>query len=422
MRKNLIAIILLLGLSLVIAACAGPAGSTGPVGPAGPAGPEGPQGPAGEVGSAGPTGPAGPAGPSAAEFVGAQTCQGCHKEIYDSYLKTGHAWALNPVKDGQAPELPFTQLSDPPQGYTWNDISYVIGGYEWKARFLDQSGYIVTDESGKSGNQSYLNQFNFENKLLGIKEAYVSYHAGEEKLKFDCAACHTTGYSPRGSVEKMEGIVGGWAQPGVQCEACHGPGSLHAKNPPSSKGGVLMAINPDAAQCKRCHISANADQLAFTAEGFIDQHEAALDLPAGKHAVIDCVVCHDPHTGVAQLRQSKVATIQTTCETCHFAQVNNQNNEKHKALSLACIECHMPRSIQNAWSDKDKLTGDMRTHRMAIDASQIKQLSADGKTLQAQISLDMACRHCHNGSLAKTDEELLQAAAGYHTPKPVVSK
>ncbi len=35
----------------------------------------------------------------------------------------------------------FSRVPDPPEGYTWEDISYVIGGYGWKARFIDLEGH-----------------------------------------------------------------------------------------------------------------------------------------------------------------------------------------------------------------------------------------------------------------------------------------
>jgi hypothetical protein len=30
----------------------------------------------------------------------------------------------------------FTEIPSPSEGYTWDDIAYVIGGYNWKAHFI----------------------------------------------------------------------------------------------------------------------------------------------------------------------------------------------------------------------------------------------------------------------------------------------
>jgi len=60
-------------------------------------------------------------------------------------MKSGHAWKLNPVVNGQPPEYPFTQITELPQGYTWDDILFIIGGYNWKARFVDKSNALGVD-------------------------------------------------------------------------------------------------------------------------------------------------------------------------------------------------------------------------------------------------------------------------------------
>ena len=50
------------------------------------------------------------------------------------------------------------------------------------------------------------------------------------------------------------------------------------------------------------------------------------------------------------------------------------------------------------------------------NSKQIGQFSEDGSVSYSQISLDFACRHCHipDTGLAKTDEELIEAATEYH--------
>ncbi len=265
---------LVLGALLVVvaglAACAGSEGPQGPIGPAGPPGPEGPQGPTGPEGPSGPLGPEGPAGAGATgtEYVGSAVCSGCHTDIYDTFIQSGHPWKLNPVVDGQPPDYPFTGLPELPEGYSWDDISYVIGGYNWKARFIDQDGYIITDEPGATGNEEYLNQYNFANPIIGTEAEWVTYHSGEENLPYDCGSCHTTGYSPTGNQDDLPGLVGTWAEPGITCEECHGPGGLHMQNPQ----GVQMLIDRDAEQCGKCH-SREEIESVNASEGFIRHHE-----------------------------------------------------------------------------------------------------------------------------------------------------
>jgi hypothetical protein len=77
----------------------------------------------------------------------------------------------------------------------------------------------------------------------------------------------------------------------------------------------------------------------------------------------------------------------------------------------------MPRVTKSAVGNAEKFTGDIRTHLMAIDPTQIGQFSEDGSEALSQLGLNFACRSCHvEGGTAstKTDEELIDKAYGYH--------
>ena len=386
--------------TLVLVACAGSQGPQGPPGPAGPPGPEGPQGPPGEAAEAA----AAVTSTATAGFVGSSTCSACHQDTYNLFLNSGHNWKLNPVVDGQPPQFPFTEVPDPPAGYTWADISYVIGGYNWKARFIDQDGYILT------GDEDATTQYNFANPEVGNQAGWVAYHPGEE-IPYDCGTCHTTGYSPRGNQDALPGLIGTWAEPGIQCEACHGHGSLHITNPQAFQ----MQVDRDAEQCGQCHIRGSIEEVNASG-GFIQHHEQYEEIFQSKHVVLDCVLCHDPHVGVIQLQQMEAPTTRTQCENCHFQQAKFQASQIHPNVA-ECIDCHMPRLVRSAVGDAERFIGDIRTHIVAIDPDQVGQFSEDGSVALSQISLDFACRSCHiegGSATPKSDEQLIEKATGYH--------
>ncbi len=69
--------------------------------------------------------------------------------------------------------------------------------------------------------------------------------SGQENLPA-CVRCHVTGH------DRPAGFVDGEVTPGlagVQCEACHGPGMIHAASP--GTGAILRA--PGVETCRRCH-------------------------------------------------------------------------------------------------------------------------------------------------------------------------
>jgi hypothetical protein len=337
-------------------------------------------------------------------FAGSAACAECHQDYTDRFLRSGHPQALMPVVNGQPPNgLPSAARRTPPEGLTWADISYVVGGFEWKALFVNNEGFLVTGEAA---------QFNLDNNQLEAGNEFVAYHPGEQ-MPFDCGTCHATGFVP-GDNGDMAGMTGTFVEPGVQCEACHGPGSLHVNNPHA----FAMEISRDAQECRSCHM----DGELTVANGFIQHtgHEYA-DLFPGKHALIDCVDCHDPHTGVGAQSVALGTSPRGSCEGCHFRQT--QVEKVHTRIRVACDTCHMPQLIQNAIGAPESFMADLKTHQVVINAAQIGQFDADGGILP-QIGLDYACRQCHNSELgigpSLPDQVLRAAAEGYHEPEPAI--
>jgi 2',3'-cyclic-nucleotide 2'-phosphodiesterase (5'-nucleotidase family) len=76
-------------------------------------------------------------------------------------------------------------------------------------------------------------------------DAYTTLSREFKEYNLDCVSCHVTGYErPGGSnvthVDKLQG---------VQCEACHGPGSLHA----TTGGSAPITRTPAESVCRSCH-------------------------------------------------------------------------------------------------------------------------------------------------------------------------
>ncbi len=400
---------LFIALALVLALFTACAGEEGPQGPAGPEGPPGPQGPAGEQGPPGPTGADGQDGEDGISYtppayVGAEACQICHEETYESFMETGHPYKLNKVIDGEPPDYPFSKVDDPPDGYTWDDILYVIGGYGWKARFIDKEGYIIT-----GADENATTQYNLYNEELDMGDDWVGYHAGEENVPYNCGSCHTTGYSPEGNQDGLPGLVGTWAEDGIQCEACHGPGGNHVNNPEL----VSMEIDRDGEACGKCHRRGDITEIDAS-DGFIKHHEQYEELFESKKRVMDCIDCHDPHKTTRYA--DKGEGIKTACENCHFEKAEYRKI-KYIRHGGDCINCHMPKVTKSALGDPERYTGDVRTHLMAINPLSTSQFGEDGKTSQPYLSLDFACKSCHRDGASGgviADELLSEAAVGYH--------
>jgi len=314
-------------------------------------------------------------GELALEYLGTDACAACHAEIVGSFYKTGHPYKLNKVEEGKAPFYPFSTVPSPPDGYSWSDITYVIGGYGWKARFIGQDGYIITD-----GGQ---NQYNL------ATEGWVDYHKDERKA-YDCGPCHMTAYSPVGNQDGLEGLIGTWEAPGVHCEECHGPGSLHALNP----GQIGMTVDTRADACGKCHNRGGYNTTIPASGGFTKHHEQGNEHLNSPHKDLNCVTCHDPHvTAVYQ----GAPGMRAECESCHAGAAESwAASPINEAMGdVECIDCHMPKSAKSALAFGE-YEGDIRSHLIKINPSaDAEPFSADGTTTNPYVTTEFACLNCH---------------------------
>jgi hypothetical protein len=107
--------------------------------------------------------------------------------------------------------------------------------------------------------------------------AYATLSSAHKEFNLDCVSCHVTGYDrPGGStvvhVEKLSN---------VQCEVCHGPGSLHAASPLAEKSIALPEQGLCAAQCHHVpHVKPDWSVTASWAKIVGPGHQRAPSTPS----------------------------------------------------------------------------------------------------------------------------------------------
>jgi formate-dependent nitrite reductase cytochrome c552 subunit len=321
---------------------------------------------------------------AASQHVGSEVCSECHFKEYNEFVTSGHPYILLEAAEAKKRPIPL------PEGYTWDDISYVVGGDPKKARYVDKKGYILT--AGKDGSK-IKNQFNVETGTW-------SFFKPQEKIRYKCAKCHTTGYKKNGHQDGTQGIVGTWELPGVQCEACHGAASEHVKNKDSAKEHKLK-IDKSSASCGQCHLRGEPNKIQASG-GFVRSREQYSEILSGPHAKINCVKCHNQHKS-----PSVSGGIKENCKSCHKEQATQFKNNIHSKVGIRCIDCHMPRAGKGAVTTS-AFEGDLRTHLVKINTDpNAAMFSKDGKsTTGGYVTLDFACLNCHR------DKDKKWAAAG----------
>jgi hypothetical protein len=105
-----------------------------------------------------------------------------------------------------------------------------------------QAGYIGAEACSDCHDEAY--QFWLRTPHA---KAYATLSTQHKEFNLDCVSCHVTGYEkPGGTTVTHVGQL-----TNVQCEACHGPGSLHAKDP---KDMTNLVRAPQKSLCApTCH-------------------------------------------------------------------------------------------------------------------------------------------------------------------------
>jgi len=356
-------------------------------------------------------------------YTGSEACAGCHSTIYNKFMNSGHPYKLVKV-DGSKPMIfPFTELPDipgagltdgdntlgPPANYA--EVSYVIGGFKWKARFIDLNGYIVTGGD---------TQYNFET------DAWVAYNDNVVDKPYDCGKCHTTGWISvdDGGARKdsLPGMAGNFYTGGIHCEECHGEGAAHV----NAHGDKAYITCDDSSElCGRCHTRDSQNRIAASG-GYIKHHEQYDELLGlnpddpgagglGKHlaAGVGCNTCHDPHATTVHQDQTDSPGVRRQCEDCHADKVitagaHSMENLVAMGAKLPkgrkipnCLVCHMPKIVKTAVGHgsvgSGPNIGDIKSHIFKIDLSKTQQFTADGSFSYPWLTGGHACAQCHNG-------------------------
>ena len=307
------------------------------------------------------------------DYVGSESCFECHADQFNLWQASGHPWKIRKMEKARYAKLPL------PPGYSWDDISYVIGGAIKKARFIDKNGYIIT--SAKDGSEAKT-QYNINDA------SWAFYHKGEKK-PYKCGPCHMTAYSKEGHQDGLEGMIGTWAEDGIGCEECHGPGAAHIKDPVKT----TIKIDRSAESCGKCHQRGGIVVVTGSQSDLIRQHEQINELKAGVHKDMSCLDCHNPHARAILTKEN--------CAECHEDVAKSYAKNIHGLQGTGCKECHMPKASKSAIKVATYI-GDVRTHIFKIntdpDADMFKVVEEKGKKstfAKGFVTVDFTCLSCH---------------------------
>ncbi len=333
-------------------------------------------------------------------FAGSRSCQECHSKFYELWSTSHHGLAMQPY----TPELAKSKLT--PQT---NEV--VAGKYRFLADI--QKGLVM--ERDPEGEKRYpivqvmggKNVFYFltpleRGRLQVLPVAYdvrrrewfdttasAMRHFGDRRdealywkerpLTFNtsCFGCHVSQLSKNYDL-KGDSYHTTWAEPGINCETCHGPSAGHVQlfrelptnqpAPADIKLIVLSKLTTEQrnATCAPCHAKMSPVTMNFAPGdryfdhfdlvGFehADFYPDGRDLgenytytqwrlsPCAKSGQLDCIHCH---TSSGRYRFKDPAKANDACLPCHAARVADAPAHTHHKAGTPgneCISCHMP--------------------------------------------------------------------------------
>jgi hypothetical protein len=309
--------------------------------------------------------------------VGNQACRPCHQAIYDSYSRTAMARTSGPAQAGL--EGSFRHAPSGVSYRVFRDGQTAVLSYERaETKALNGSQvlkyYIGSNTRGRAflfiiDGFLYQTPINYyaATKTWEMSPGYAQLREMELNHPVDstCLFCHASRVQPakQGTLNGFGAVP--FAQDGVSCERCHGPGSGHVNGAGSMVNPAKLTGERRDSICVQCHLEGEAriaragrsqedyrpgqilsDYLAI----FVREDDAQLRRGAVSHVeslalsrckrasgeALSCITCHDPHVQPDAAEKSDY--YRTRCVKCHDSTI-----ERHSPRQQDCTSCHMPR-------------------------------------------------------------------------------
>ena len=314
-----------------------------------------------------------------ARYVGSQSCEKCHAEIYARWQKTPMANVVRDPRthpDAIIPDLETNRIAK----FRVDQVAFVYGSL-WKQRYFTKVG----DDYFPLPVQWVVGEHNWRPYMVPAQGgdwwgALYPPDNMQRPTGPTCDGCHSVDYN----IQTKQ--VAEW---NVGCERCHGPGSEHVAHP--ARGNVFNPAQMDAVAdndtCIQCHSQGQPLQnpmegkyydwpvgyrVGLRLQDFWKLEDCTLgqttfyyfpDCTAHKNRMqgndfaqsvmyehgIRCSSCHDAH-GTANYAQLRKPADQI-CLDCHgptsangprTATLAEHTHHKDGSAGSACVACHMP--------------------------------------------------------------------------------
>jgi hypothetical protein len=340
--------------------------------------------------------------PSRDEYAGSAVCGECHEKNHEAWTHDWHARALSEANartvegsfrnahyKGKSSEARMTRHGEKYVMRTRDrsgalrdfPVSWVIGGKRMQDTvtvFDDGRWQVLPIYFHVTGRGEWVDYNEAKQGVVTPDHPYFWTNFKRTANK-ECLDCHSTGLDVRYDAATQEWRTS-FADAGVACEACHGPGARHAET--KSKSDIIHPGHIDKslalAICGRCHGPREplyplldikhqfkpgqryadkfqplviVDGVQRSGEYFADgrpssssfEYQALLQSRCFMSGGATCLTCHTaPHKphGPNEVKGG----VDDSCRSCHASVVAAGVAHTHHK-SATCTDCHMPRLL-----------------------------------------------------------------------------
>ena len=332
-------------------------------------------------------------------YAGSGSCRECHERFYRLWSTSHHGTAMQPY----SPVLGVVLRGAPQE-------EVKVGQYRYRAQVGDSAAWIIASGPGENRKYPIVHALGGKNVLylltptergrlqvlplafdirkkawfdatgsmirhfIEVEDRPVDWTDPALTFNTSCHSCHVSQLSANYDVAS-DTYKTTWAEPGINCETCHGPASDHVRIFKAARPGEKprelglisnkrMTVEQQNATCAPCHAKMMVLAASFSpGDRFFDHFDLAafespdfypdgrdlgenytytswLMSPCVKSGMLDCVHCH---TSSGRFRWKDGPN--GACMQCHAEKIRNLTEHTHHepdSPGSQCISCHMP--------------------------------------------------------------------------------
>ena len=286
---------------------------------------------------------------SSAHYVGSESCEKCHAEIYERWKKTPMANIVRDPRhhpDAIIPDLKTNHVAP----FTVDQVAFVYGS-KWKQRYFTKIGddYYPLPVQWDVGNRKWL-KYHVPDTGADWWAAYYPSDNMKRPTGPTCDGCHSVNYD----IHTKQ--VAEW---NVGCERCHGPGSEHVAHP--TRTNILNPAEMDDVAsddtCIQCHSQGRPRAGLIEAKAYDWPVGYQVGLRLADYWKLEEVTLgqtdffHYPDGTAHKNRMQGNDFVQSvmyrhgvTCASCHDVHGTDNYAQLRKPADELCLDCHGPGS------------------------------------------------------------------------------